>query len=83
MGDAASSAAWARSRRPSTSSLGTQTSLSPPAAASLASLAASRLSFFFERDSTLGRMAPAATGTAVTPPPLSSRAGTKPAQPDS
>ena len=34
-------------------------------------------------DLALGRMAPAATGTAVTPPPHSSRAGTKPVQPDS
>ena len=72
-----------RSRRPSTSSLGTHTSRSSPAIASLASLAASLRSFFLVRDSDEVGIFDGAIGATATSSVVSSLAGTKPVHPAS
>lgn len=72
-----------RSRRPSTSSEGTQTSRSSPASSSLASLAASLRSFFLVLDSDEVGILEGAIGTTSTSPEESSLAGTNPVQPAS
>ena len=78
-----SSSACASSRIPSISQGGTHTSFSSPATASLASLAASFLSFFLVLESDDAGILEGAIGTTETLPAESLRAGTNPVQPAS